>query len=325
MDARLEANLKNWNDRVRIHAESRFYNVEGWLHKAPGPPTWEIDALGDLEGKSLVHLQCHFGMDTMQWARAGATVTGLDFSLAAIDEANALAERAGLSECASFVCANIYDAPRALSEKRFDVVYISLGALCWLPDVAAWGAVVADLLAPGGRLYLHDGHPFTSCFDDDGEQVIYSYFEEPDSPAVSDSPSTYTELQATGAEPTNLIFEITETAVMGDIEVGVQFTKALTDFGCGVSLDDFGTGFGSFNYLKRLFVQQLKIDIEFVRDLLTNEANQHLVRAIVSMAKAFNLQTVAEGVEDQETWDFLRVEGVDFGQGFHLGRPTPIG
>jgi PAS domain S-box-containing protein len=137
-------------------------------------------------------------------------------------------------------------------------------------------------------------------------------------------PLIESELQATGAEPTNLIFEITETGLMGDIEVGVQFTKALTDLGCGVSLDDFGTGFGSFNYLKRLFVQQLKIDIEFVRDLLTNEANQHLVRAIVSMAKAFNLETVAEGIEDQETWDFLRNEGVDFGQGFHLGRPAPI-
>lgn len=104
----------------------------------------------------------------------------------------------------------------------------------------------------------------------------------------------------------------------------LRFTKALTDLGCGVLVDDFGTGFGSFNYSKRLFVQHLKIDIEFVRDLLTNEANQHLVRAIVSMAKAFNLETVAEGVEDQETWDFLCSEGVDFGQGFHLGRPAPI-
>ena len=91
-----------------------------------------------------------------------------------------------------------------------------------------------------------------------------------------------------------------------------------------LSLDDFGTGFGSFTYLKRLFVQHLKIDVEFVRDILTNKANQHLVRAIVSMAKAFTLDTVAEGVEDQETWDFLRKEGVDFGQGFHLGRPAPI-
>jgi PAS domain S-box-containing protein len=132
------------------------------------------------------------------------------------------------------------------------------------------------------------------------------------------------ELRATGADPTNVTFEVTETALMGDIDAGVEFTKALTDLGCGVSLDDFGTGFGSFTYLKRLSVQHLKIDIEFVREVVTNEANQHLVRAIVSMAKAFDLQTVAEGVEDQETWDFLREEGVDFGQGFHLGRPAPM-
>lgn len=193
MDARLEANLENWSDRVRVHTESRFYDVEGWLLKAPGPPSREIAALGDTEGKSLVHLQCHFGMDTLRWARAGAMVTGLDFSPAAITEAISLAERAGLSGRSTFVCANVYDAPQALSGKRFDVVYVSLGALCWLPDVAAWGGVVADLLAPGGRLYLHDGHPFPSCFDDDGEQVIYGYFEEPDNPFVSDSPFSYTD------------------------------------------------------------------------------------------------------------------------------------
>jgi SAM-dependent methyltransferase len=193
MDPRLTANLVNWNGRVKVHTESRFYDVENWLLKAPSPPLREIDALGDLEVQTLVHLQCHFGMDTLQWARAGAIVTGVDFSPVAIGEAKLLADRAGLSERSSFVCTNIYDAPRALSDSRFDVVYVSLGALCWLPDVAAWGAVVADLLAPGGRLYLHDGHPFTSCFDDDGERVICSYFEDPDDPYVSDSASTYTD------------------------------------------------------------------------------------------------------------------------------------
>jgi PAS domain S-box-containing protein len=132
------------------------------------------------------------------------------------------------------------------------------------------------------------------------------------------------ELIATGADPANVTFEITETSLMRDVEAGERFTKAVADLGCGVALDDFGTGYGSFTYLKRLSIRYLKIDIDFVRELLTSEANQALVRAIVGMAKAFNLQTVAEGVEDQETWDFLRQEGVDFGQGFHLGRPAPI-
>ena len=111
-----------------------------------------------------------------------------------------------------------------------------------------------------------------------------------------------------------MIFEITETALMGDIEAGEAFAKGLTDLGCGLALDDFGTGFGSFTYLKRLPIG-LPQDRHRVRtDLLTNPANQHLVRAIVSLAKAFNLQTIAEGVEDEETWDFLRQEGVDFGK-----------
>lgn len=137
-------------------------------------------------------------------------------------------------------------------------------------------------------------------------------------------PLIESELRSNSANPANVIFEITETALMGDIDAGARFTEAIAALGCGISLDDFGTGFGSFTYLKRLSIQHLKIDIEFVRDLLTNEANQHLVRAIVSMAKAFKLQTVAEGVEDEATWQFLRRESVDFGQGFHLGRPAPI-
>jgi PAS domain S-box-containing protein len=137
-------------------------------------------------------------------------------------------------------------------------------------------------------------------------------------------PVIESELRATGADAANVIFELTETALMGNIEAGEAFAKGLTGLGCGLALDDFGTGFGSFTYLKRLPMRYLKIDIEFVRDLITNPANQHLVRAIVSLAKAFNLQTIAEGVEDDETWDLLRQEGVDFGQGFHLGPPAPI-
>ena len=191
IEPRLEANHLNWNERVGVHTQSQFYDVDGWLRDAPGPP--EIEALGDLNGNTLVHLQCHLGMDTLQWARAAATVTGLDFSPAAFDTATQLAQRAGLSERSSFVCADLYDAPSALSGERFDVVYVSLGALCWLTDVPLWGGVVADLLAPGSRLYLHDVHPFATCFDDDGERIAYGYFEEPENPLVSDDGSTYTD------------------------------------------------------------------------------------------------------------------------------------
>jgi len=127
MEPRLEANRANWNERVGIHTRSQFYDVEGWLRDAPGPRSEESDALRDVDGKTLVHLQCHFGMDTLRWVRAGAVVTGVDFSPQAIDEAVALSKRAGLADRSTFVCANVYDAPRALAGQRFDVVYVSLG------------------------------------------------------------------------------------------------------------------------------------------------------------------------------------------------------
>jgi EAL domain-containing protein (putative c-di-GMP-specific phosphodiesterase class I) len=129
----------------------------------------------------------------------------------------------------------------------------------------------------------------------------------------------------TGADPADLVFEITETALMYDIAAGEAFAQGLADLGCGLALDDFGTGFGGFTYLKRLPISYLKIDIEFVRDLVTNPANQHVVRAIVSLAQAFGLQTIAEGVEDEVTLQLLANEGVDYAQGFHLGRPAPLG
>jgi PAS domain S-box-containing protein len=126
------------------------------------------------------------------------------------------------------------------------------------------------------------------------------------------------------AEPSNIVFEITETALMRDIDTGAAFARGLAELGCGFALDDFGTGFGSFTYLKKLPVAYLKIDIEFVRDLTINPSNLHLVRAIVSLAQAFGVRTIAEGVEDEDTLTVLREEHVDFAQGFHFGRPAPI-
>jgi PAS domain S-box-containing protein len=132
------------------------------------------------------------------------------------------------------------------------------------------------------------------------------------------------ELHQAGAAPGNFVVEITETSLMQDTERGMALTRGLADLGCQVALDDFGTGFGSFTYLKQLAVDYLKIDVEFVRDLPDVEANQHLVRAVVSLAQAFGLKTIAEGVEDHATLELLRIYGVDAVQGFHLGRPDPL-
>jgi PAS domain S-box-containing protein len=131
-------------------------------------------------------------------------------------------------------------------------------------------------------------------------------------------------LRDTGADPGNVVFEITETALMENLQAGEAFAWGLSEIGCQVALDDFGTGFGGFTYLKKLPIDYLKIDIDFVLDLVTNRANQHLVKAIIGLAKDFGYQTIAEGVEDAETLALLRDYGVDFAQGFHLGRPDRL-
>jgi PAS domain S-box-containing protein len=132
------------------------------------------------------------------------------------------------------------------------------------------------------------------------------------------------ELHAGAVDPAKVGFELTETALMSDIGAGEAFADGLARLGCRLALDDFGTGYGSFTYLKRLPIRSLKIDVDFVRDLSTNTANQHLVCAIIGLAQGFDLETVAEGVEDEATLALLRDYGVDYVQGYHVGRPEPI-
>ena len=132
------------------------------------------------------------------------------------------------------------------------------------------------------------------------------------------------ELREAHADPANIVFEITETALMQNIEAAEVLARGLSAIGCQLALDDFGTGFGSFTYLKKLPITYLKVDIDFVRDLATNRDNQHLVKAIVGLARDFGYETIAEGVEDAETLALVKEYGVNFAQGFHFGRPAPI-
>jgi len=131
-------------------------------------------------------------------------------------------------------------------------------------------------------------------------------------------------IDTAGASPADLVFEITETALMDDVAAGEAFARGVAELGCTLALDDFGTGYGSFTRLKQLPISYLKIDIEFVRDLMSNRGNRHVVEAIVGLARGFGQQTIAEGVEDAETLSVLEGAGVDFAQGHHLGRPAPL-
>jgi EAL domain-containing protein (putative c-di-GMP-specific phosphodiesterase class I) len=132
-------------------------------------------------------------------------------------------------------------------------------------------------------------------------------------------------LRRSGADPALLVFELTETALVQDQAATEDFARRVHGLGCRLALDDFGSGYGGFTYLKQLPIDLLKIDIEFVRDLATNPASRLVVEAVVALAGGFGLQTVAEGVEDARTLDMLREYGVDFAQGYHLGRPAPLG
>ncbi len=163
-----EANRATWDERVAIHLEAQAYDLaalragQGRLHPV------EAAELGDVRGLNIAHLQCHFGRDSLTLAQQGAQVTGLDFSPAAIAAARGLAEELGLSDRARFVEADLFDAPQALAaEAPFDLVFVSWGAIGWLPDIGKWARVVAALLRPGGRLYLAEGHPFAMVFETD--------------------------------------------------------------------------------------------------------------------------------------------------------------
>ncbi len=174
MDEFLKANKELWDAWTEFHKTSKFYDVEGFKRGKCTLQDIEREELGDVSGKSLLHLQCHFGLDTLSWARLGAEVTGVDFSEKAIALARSLA--AELDIPAEFICCNVYDLPEHLSG-QFDIVYTSLGVKAWLPDLKKWAETIAHFLKPGGVFYIHEFHPFADIFADADTPVIhYPYF-----------------------------------------------------------------------------------------------------------------------------------------------------
>jgi SAM-dependent methyltransferase len=197
-DDHRETNRRNWDERAGIHARSRMYDLDGfiaqpdklWLHPA------EPGELGDVRGRSLCHLQCHLGLETLSWARLGARhCVGLDFSPRAIELARGVAERCGLAQQVRFVESDVHDARAVLAaDAPFDIVYVSIGAICWLPSITRWASIVADLLVPGGVLYMRETHPMLQAIAErDGQFMVDGpYFETPE-PTNWNIPETYTE------------------------------------------------------------------------------------------------------------------------------------
>jgi len=202
----LSLNRSSWDERAPAHAASPGYAVERFLSDPEfisAVVRFDLPLLGDVAGLDGVHLQCHIGTDTVSLARLGARMTGLDFSPASLAEARRLA--AGAGHAIEFVEAVVYDAPSVLGRERFDFVFTGIGALCWLPKVRQWAQVVAELLRPGGWLFLREGHPILWALDERvGDRLVvdFPYFER-EKPLVWDEAGTYVE--------TDVAFEHTVT------------------------------------------------------------------------------------------------------------------
>ena len=218
----LEVNRANWDARVPIHAESSVYDIPAFVAGEEPLRAYEPGEVGDVHGRTLLHLQCHLGLDTLSWARRGATVTGLDFSRPALDVAASVAARIGVGS-ARFVLANVYDAATVLAGQTFDIVYTSIGSLQYLPDIERWAEVVAALVAAGGFCYVTEGHPFLHFVEDDGRTLRGDYFSRD---AILLDEGTYGNMQAK-LEPSTSVEWVHHTAdvvsALGTAGLRVEF------------------------------------------------------------------------------------------------------
>jgi len=243
MNQYLKANQKLWDEKAQLHYNSEFYDVAGFKSGDTSLYPIEQEEIGSLvSGKTMLHLQCHFGMDTLSWARRGAIPTGVDFSGQAIAQAQQLQKALNLP--ARFIKANIYDLPETLDE-TFEIVYTSYGVLAWLPDIKEWGQLIARYLKPGGFFYLVELHPFSMVLESGKEKSLrinYSYFHTPE-PMAFEVEGTYAVLDA--EMETEKQYEWQHT--LGDI------INALTDAGLQIEyLHEFDyTVFQHFSCLQK--------------------------------------------------------------------------
>jgi len=169
----IDINRESWNNRTEIHVKSAFYDLDGFLKGNSSLNDIELSLLGDIKGKSVLHLQCHFGQDTISLSRLGAKVTGVDLSDIAIEKAKQIAK--DTESNATFICCDIYDLPNHLNEK-FDIVFTSYGTIGWIPDLDKWAKIASDFLRPNGQFVFVEFHPVVWMFDDDFEALAYRYF-----------------------------------------------------------------------------------------------------------------------------------------------------
>ena len=214
-------NQNLWNQWTGWHVRSKFYNVEGVLAGAEPLREIELGLLDDLSGQRLLHLQCHFGLDSLALARRGAHVTGVDLSPKAVAAGRVLAERTGLP--LDFICCNVYDTLKHVPTNHFDVVYVSYGTIIWLPDLKPWARVVAGALRPGGRFLFVEFHPVLMMLSEDNLELQYAYFNR--GPVLELATGSYADRTQTAAHPSATWNHSLADVIAALLEAGLQLTS----------------------------------------------------------------------------------------------------
>ena len=234
----ININKKTWNNKTEVHVASDFYDNQSFLDGKSTLNSIELDLLGDLKNKNILHLQCHFGQDTLSLARLGAKVTGIDFADKAIEKAKEFNDRLGLD--ATFICCDIYDLPNCLSEK-FDIVFTSYGAIGWLPDLLKWANVVSHFLNPNGKFVMAEFHPVVWMFDNDFKTIFYNYFNvetiiEDESGTYADRYSAIEAKTITWNHPTS---EVLNALISKDLEINCFNEFDYSPYNCFNEREEF--------------------------------------------------------------------------------------
>ena len=237
----LEINKKTWNEKTDVHVNSEFYANDDFLNGKSSLNDIELKLLGDLREKSILHLQCHFGQDTLSFARMGAKSTGVDLSDKAIAKANEFNKILNLD--AKFICCDIYDLPNHLDE-QFDIVFTSYGTIGWLPDLDKWANVVSRFLKPLGKFVFAEFHPIVWMFDNDFKEVFYSYFNV--EPIIEEETGTYANKNAsletktiTWNHPTS---EVLNALIQSGLEINSFNEYDYSPYNCFNETEEFEPG-----------------------------------------------------------------------------------
>lgn len=243
-------NKSLWNAKVPHHMQSEFYQMEQFLQGKSSLNPIELNLLGAIEGKSIAHLQCHFGQDSLSLSRLGAHVTGFDFSESAIEQAQQLAKQLQLDT--QFMCTSIYAIPKHVAAEQFDIVFTSYGTIGWLPDLSEWAAVIRHLLKPSGKLIMVDFHPVVWMFDNDFTTIEYDYHKS--EPIVEEEIGTYADpsapIKATSVSWNHSLSEIFQALNANGLQLKVFQEPDYSPYNCFKGMHEDEPGKFRFPHLK---------------------------------------------------------------------------